>query len=93
MNSISSVHLPAAEDPKSAKALRAGTQFEAVLLNAVFGGLQSAFTHLPGGGQRTNSTQSYDAIAMQALTSGISHAGGIGLGALVGRWLAARTKG
>ena len=91
MNSISSIHLPTVEDPKAAKALRAGTQFEAVLLNAVFGGLQLAFTHLPGG-QRSNSTQSYDGIAMEALTSGISHAGGIGLGALVGRWLAARTK-
>ena len=92
MNSIGSVHLPAVADPKAAKAFRAGTQFEAVLLNAVFGGLQSAFTHLPGG-QRSNSTQSYDGIAMEALTSGVSHAGGIGLGALVGRWLAARTKG
>jgi len=78
-----------AEKPEETKALRAGSEFEAVLLNTVFGGLQAAFTHLPGTHQ-SNSTKAYDGMAMQALTSGLSRSGGIGMGAFVTRWLEAR---
>ena len=89
MNAITATKSPIIDKPEQAKAIRAGSEFEAVLLNAVFGGLQAAFTHLPGTHQ-SNSTKAYDGIAMQALTAGLSRSGGIGMGAFVTRWLEAR---
>lgn len=77
--------------PESAKVKRAGADFEAILLNATFSGLQDVFTHLPGASQ-SNTSKAYDGIAMQALTSGLSRSGGIGLGEFVSRWLAARNQ-
>ena len=91
MIAITATEPPIIAKPEQAEALRAGTEFEAVLLNAVFGGLQAAFTHLPGAHQ-SNSTKAYDGMAMQALTSGLSRDGGIGMGAFVSRWLEARQQ-
>jgi Rod binding domain-containing protein len=90
MNRITASAPVPAESPKNVKVLRAGADFEAVLLNAVFGGLQSAFTHLPGAHESGFSKNTYNGIAMQALASGVARGGGIGLGALVTRWLQKR---
>src|SRR6266481_101988 len=65
-----------------AKIKQAGAQFEAVLLNSVFGSLEQTFSRLPGTHQDTTS-KSYDSLAMQALTSGLAQSGGIGLGRLI----------
>ena len=64
------------------KIKQAGAQFEAVLLNSVFGSLEQTFSRLPGTHQDTTS-KSYDSLAMQALTSGLAQSGGIGLGRLI----------
>ena len=78
-----------AQSASSARTIKAGKDFEAVLINAVFGELQAAFTNLPGK-PLSNSTKAYDGIAMQALASGLSRGAGIGLGAFVSRWLESR---
>lgn len=49
MNSIPSSTAEAnALTPERAKALQAGMQFEAVLLNTALGPLEHSFAHLPG---------------------------------------------
>ena len=75
----------------NAKAVKAAKDFEAVLLNAVFSDLQTAFTDLPGK-TLSNSAKAYNGIAMQALASGLSRGGGIGLGAFVARCLESRRQ-
>jgi Rod binding domain-containing protein len=71
-----------ADSPMQDKACRAGAQFEAVLLNNVLGGVERAFTELPGG-HKEHSTEVYSGLAMQALTSALADQGGIGLGKLI----------
>src|SRR5215470_6278699 len=86
MNAIDAVFPLSGQPPANAKAVKAAKDFEAVLLSAVFGELQTWFTNLPGKAV-SNSTKAYDGIAMQALASGLSRGGGIGLGSFVSRWL------
>ena len=79
----------AAQQSADVKIRRAGAQFEAILLNKVLGDLEHAFTDLPGK-KEDHSTQVYSGFAMQALASGLADAGGIGLGRMVGKALAAQ---
>lgn len=84
LNSMSSITSSAAD--VHAKALKAGEQFEAILLNMVLGGVERSFTQLPGSkiGQET---EAYSGLGMQALTSGLAHAGGIGIAATIAKSL------
>ncbi len=68
--------------PEQAKALKAGAEFEALLLNNVLGAVEHAFTNLPGGKEHPT-TDPYCGLAMQALTLGLSEHGGVGLGRLL----------
>ena len=91
MEALRSTAWLTAPAPENARAIKAGKDFEAVLIGAVFGELQTAFTNLPGKAL-SNSTKTYDGIAMQALASGLSRGAGIGLGAFVARWLESRRQ-
>jgi hypothetical protein len=73
----------------SGRAVQAGRQFEAVLLNLVFGNLERAFSQLPGG-KVEHATEAYAGLGMQALTSGVAEAGGIGISRLITRALEKR---
>jgi len=64
------------------KALKAGSEFEAVLLNTVFGELERSFSRLPGS-KVEHSTEAYGGMGMQALTSGLARSGGIGLSRMI----------
>lgn len=86
MNTIKPVMPGTIQLPENAKTERASQDFEAVLLDSVFGDLQATFTNLPGK-TLSNSSKAYNGIAMQALAAGLSRGGGIGLGAFVNRWL------
>ena len=73
-------------NPQHAKALKAGAQFEAVLLNNVLGAVEQTFTRLPGSHEH-HSNESYSGLAMQTLASKLAEGGGIGLGHLLSRAL------
>jgi hypothetical protein len=78
-------------DPSQAKAAKAGAQFEAILLNLVFGDLQKTFSQLPGTSQDPIS-KSYAGFGMEALTTGLARNGGIGLGSFITKALLAHSK-
>src|SRR5438874_13364590 len=78
-------------DPLQAKADRAGAQFEAILLNMVFGELQRTFSQLPGA-TRDAVSKSYDGFGTEALTAGLARSGGIGLGAFIAKALLRQEK-
>lgn len=78
-------------DQTQAKAMKAGSQFEAILLNMVFGDLQKSFSQLPGANQDFIAS-SYDGFGMEALTSGLARSNGIGLGAFITKALLARAE-
>jgi Rod binding domain-containing protein len=85
--------LPAAS-PSAAdlsKTMKAGMQFEAILLNSLLGGLERAFTNLPGK-KEDHSTEAYSGFAMQALASGLAESGGIGVGRLIAKALDRRSE-
>ena len=88
MNIVSAVTAPtsAVTDPLQVKADRAGAQFEAILLNMVFGELQRAFSQLPGA-TRDAVSKSYDGFGTEALTAGLARSGGVGLGAFIAKGL------
>lgn len=71
----------APEDPRG-KAQKAGVEFEAVLLNMVFGAVERSFSELPGA-KLQQQTEAYGGFAMQGLTSGLARSGGIGLGKFI----------
>jgi len=73
-------------DPLQAKADKAGAQFEAILLNMVFGELQRTFSQLPGA-TRDAVSKSYDGFGTEALTAGLARSGGVGLGAFIAKGL------
>jgi Rod binding domain-containing protein len=75
-------------DHAQANAMKAGTQFEAILLNTVFADLQRTFSQLPGASE-DGVSKSYDGFGIEALTSGLARSGGIGLGAFITRALLA----
>ena len=74
---------PAAMPPERERALQAGMQFEAVLLNTVLGSLEHSFSHLPGGPKDDHANEGYGSMAVQALTLGLARSGGIGLGKMI----------
>jgi Rod binding domain-containing protein len=78
-------------DAVQSKAAKAGAQFEAILLNTVFGDLQRTFSALPGK-QENAIAESYDGLGMEALTSGLARDGGIGLGAVITKALMRQAK-
>jgi len=78
-------------DQTKAKALKAGAQFEAILLNLVFGDLQKSFSQLPGANEDFIAS-SYNGFGMEALTSGLARSNGIGLGAFITKALLARAE-
>ena len=88
MNSVLPVLAPtsATADPLQTKADKAGAQFEAILLNMVFGELQRTFSQLPGA-TRDAVSKSYDGFGTEALTAGLARSGGVGLGAFIAKGL------
>jgi Rod binding domain-containing protein len=76
----------ASADSLQAKADKAGAQFEAILLNMVFGELQRTFSQLPGATHDAVS-KSYDGFGTEALTAGLARSGGVGLGAFIAKGL------
>lgn len=78
-------------DQTQAKAIKAGAQFEAILLNMIFGDLQKTFSQLPGA-QEDFIANSYNGFGMEALTSGLASGTGIGLGAFITKALLARAE-
>lgn len=80
-----------ATEQVQARAAKAGTQFEAILLNIVFGDLQRTFSQLPGTTEEGVS-KSYDGFGMEAFTSNLARSGGIGLGAFIAGALLAHAK-
>jgi Rod binding domain-containing protein len=88
---VTSVSTARGADQKQAQAMKAGAQFEAILLNMVFGDLQKAFSQLPGANE-DGIMKSYDGFGMEALTSGLARNRGIGLGAFITHALLARKE-
>ena len=89
MNSVMPVNAPtsaADADPLQSRAGKAGTQFEGILLNMVFGELQRTFSQLPGA-TRDAVSKSYDGFGTEALTAGLARSGGVGLGAFIAKGL------
>jgi Rod binding domain-containing protein len=68
-----------ATDPaRVAKLAHAAHQFEAVLLNSVFGALEHSFSSL--GKEKTEDTSDrYHSLGMQALASQVANHGGLGI--------------
>jgi Rod binding domain-containing protein len=77
--------------PEQARAAKAGAQFEGILLNMVFGGLERTFSRVPGTTE-DNVNKAYDGFAVEALTSGLARNGGIGLGGVIAKALMAHAK-
>ena len=92
MNAITSHVGLVSGDLHSTKAIRAGRDFEAILLNTLFSSLEDAFVRLPGG-QPNHATELYKGIATQALSAGIAQSGGIGLSKLVEVWVKKHERG
>ncbi|HET9365419.1 MAG TPA: hypothetical protein VFP71_10475 [Candidatus Angelobacter sp.] len=87
MNSVLPVSsMSAGADLLQAKADKAGAQFEAILLNMVFGELQRTFSQLPGA-SRDAVSKSYDGFGTEALTAGLARSGGVGLAAFIAKGL------
>src|SRR5579864_2518039 len=77
--------------PDHSKTMKAGMEFEAILLNSLLGGLEHAFTNLPGK-KEDHSTEAYSGFAMQAMASGLAESGGIGIGRLIAKALEKRNE-
>jgi Rod binding domain-containing protein len=89
---VTGVSWPETGARREAAALKAGAQFEAVLLNKVLGDLEATFAALSGAGQSATS-RSYSHLGMEALTSGLARAGGIGLAKFIARALLDKSGG
>jgi len=72
--------------PMQPRALKAGAEFEAVLLNTIFGELERSFSQLPGS-KVEHATEAYGGLGMQALSSGLTRSGGIGLSRMISQAL------
>lgn len=88
MNSVMPINAStsANADLLQTRAGKAGTQFEGILLNMVFGELQRTFSQLPGA-TRDAVSKSYDGFGTEALTAGLARSGGVGLGAFIAKGL------
>jgi Rod binding domain-containing protein len=89
MDRVAAIPSSGAEPSVAAKIQKAATEFEAVLLNTVLGGVEKAFTQLPGKREQQTS-EAYSGLAMQGLASGIAERGGIGLRKLIAAALSKR---
>jgi len=74
---------PAAPDP-AAKAKTAARQFEAILLNTLFGALEHSFSALPGK-PADPIGDNYHSLGMQALAAGVAAHGGLGIADRIAR--------
>jgi Rod binding domain-containing protein len=83
---LQTTNLSEAPNSPHARVLKAGAQFEAVLLNNVLGAVEHVFTKLPGRHDH-QSTEAYSGLAMQTLASKLAEGGGIGLGRLLAKAL------
>lgn len=73
------------------RAIKAGAQFEGILLNMVFGDLERTFSQLPGFSQ-DGISKSYEGYAVEGLTSGLARSGGIGMGRFIAKALMEHAK-
>jgi peptidoglycan hydrolase FlgJ len=92
MNAISgaaSAMAQATDDP--AKLVPAARQFEAVLLNQLFGSLEHSFSTL-GNDKPGDEGDQYRYLGVQALASSIASGGGIGIAAMIIRSLGQREQ-
>jgi len=82
MTNVSAISIStslAPDQTRAAKLTRAAHQFEAVLLNSVFGALENSFSSL--GKEKTESASDrYHFLGMQALASNVAAHGGLGIG-------------
>jgi Rod binding domain-containing protein len=60
------------------RAQRAAQQFEAVLLNSLFGSLEHSFSNLPGS-QSSPESDNYHALGIEALAASVAASGGLGI--------------
>ena len=81
-------HVTGAEgnDPQTRRIVHTARQFEAVLLNSLFGSLEKTFSSLPGKTQEVGSDD-YHHLGMQALASTLSANGGVGIADMIVRHL------
>jgi len=87
MNPISQLSaVPASPAGATPKILRAGREFEAVLLNSLFGSLEHSFSSLPGS-QHEPSSDNYHSLGMQALATSVAAHGGLGIADMIVRSL------
>ena len=68
------------------RAMQAGRQFEALLLNMVLGETEKSFSQLPGS-KVEQATESYRSLGMQALTGKLAREGGIGIARVIAQAL------
>jgi len=79
----------AAEGSRTEKLVRAARQFEAVLLNQLFGSLERTFSVL--GDEKTETgSDHYRFLGMQALASSVAAKGGLGIADMIIRNLKQR---
>lgn len=81
MDAVSAIPNSAPAIPDKAhveKLTRAARQFEAVLLNSVFGALEQSFSSL-GEKKKQDGSDRYHFLGMQALASGLAARGGLGI--------------
>lgn len=78
ISGISNLSLSATEPFRAAKLTRAAHQFEAVLLNSVFGALEHSFSSL-GKEKPECASDRYHFLGMQALASQVASHGGLGI--------------
>jgi peptidoglycan hydrolase FlgJ len=94
MNAISgmaSAITPASEKSDPAKLARTAHQFEAVLLNQLFGSLEHSFSTL-GKDDSADGADQYRYLGMQALATSIAGSGGIGIAGMIIRSLNQREQ-
>ena len=70
----------------SPRVLRAAREFEAVLLNSLFGSLEHSFSSLPGA-QHESASDNYHYLGMQALATSVAAHGGLGIADMIVRSL------
>lgn len=80
---------PLANESATHKAVQAAQQFEAILLNQLFGSLQRTFCAL--GKEKTQAgSDQYQFLGMQALASSVAAHGGLGIADMIARNLKSR---
>ena len=80
---------PLANENATSKAVHAAQQFEAILLNQLFGSLQHTFCALGKEKTETGSDQ-YRFLGLQALASSVAARGGLGIADMIVRNLKSR---